>query len=69
MSGCKRHKHTFTALWWHLGPFGRQDVHIHSCFDVDCDRVVVGPGRSCDGDRETHWRETLGSDNLKRAAA
>jgi hypothetical protein len=55
----KRHKHEFTALWWHFGPYGRQDVHVHDCFDEDCDRVVVGDGRDCDGQGESHHRETL----------
>lgn len=57
----KRHRHWFTSLWWHLGEYGPQNVHIHSCIEgTDCDRVVVGPGRNCDGDQVTHQRETLG---------
>lgn len=63
MRQCKRHKHQFSALWWHFGPYGRQDVHVHSCFDHAeddvCHRVLIGPGRDCDGDSATHWRETL----------
>jgi hypothetical protein len=56
----KNHKHTFTALWWHFGPYGRQDVHIHNCTDDDCDRVLIGEGRDCKGaDKTKHWRETL----------
>lgn len=60
----KRHKHTWTALWWNFGPHGRQDVHVHSCFDHtddrgSCGRVLVGEGRSCDGRPESHRRETL----------
>lgn len=59
------HKHTFTALWARFGPFGRGDVHYHPCVHGDlisgpfCDRVLVGPGRDCDGKPETHHRETL----------
>lgn len=56
----RRHKHTFTALWWHFGPYGRQDVHVHSCFTDGCDRVVIGAGRECDvTNGQKHWRETL----------
>jgi hypothetical protein len=54
----KRHTHTFTALWWNFGPYGRQDVHVHDCFDEDCGRVVVGTGRDCTTSAE-HHRETL----------
>jgi hypothetical protein len=55
----KRHRHTFTALCWHFGPFGDQQVHVHSCFDEDCDRVVIGQGRECNGRRQRHKRFTL----------
>ena len=55
----KRHKHTFTALWWHFGPYGKQDVHVHSCCDEDCARVLIGEGRACSGKAEDHHRETL----------
>ncbi len=57
-SASKRHKHEFTALWWNFGPFGRQDVHVHDCFDRECSRVVIGAGRDCDIEAE-HHRETL----------
>lgn len=57
------HKHGFSALWYGLGPYGRQDVHIHPCVAGeagDCDRVVVGPDRKrCDGNMATHKRATL----------
>lgn len=59
MSGCKHHRHEWTGLWWHFGPFGPQDVHVHSCFDEDCARVLIGQGRNCDGDPASHHRETL----------
>lgn len=55
----KRHTHEFTALYWCFGPHGRQDVHVHSCFDEGCDRVLVGKGRVCSGKPEDHHRETL----------
>jgi hypothetical protein len=58
----KKHKHTFTALWSHFGQFGRQDIHVHGCFDYDCDRVVIGKGRECDGKPGSHHRETLKDD-------
>jgi len=59
----KRHRHEFSLLCWHFGPYGRQNVHVHSCRPWDdgepCGRVLVGKGRECDGNPETHWRETL----------
>lgn len=58
MSG-KRHRHEFTALWWHFGPYGLQDIHVHGCLDEECDRVLIGSGRSCDGAPASHHRETL----------
>lgn len=58
-SGSKAHKHVFTALWWHFGPYGDQSVHVHSCFDEDCDRVLIGKGRKCDGNAASHHRKTL----------
>lgn len=54
----KRHKHTFDALWWNFGPYGDQTVHVHSCYDRDCDRVVIGTGRKCLPESE-HHRKTL----------
>jgi hypothetical protein len=56
-----KHKHWFTALWWNFGPYGRQDVHVHSCIEDepgDCERVVIGDGRNCKPDAP-HHRETL----------
>lgn len=55
----KAHKHVFTALWWHFGRYGDQGVHVHSCFTDDCDRVLIGKGRTCDGKAESHHRKTL----------
>lgn len=60
-----KHKHWFTSLWYQLGPYGRQDVHLHSCIEggelgARCDRVLVGEGRECEGAKQKHWRATLG---------
>lgn len=57
------HEHAFAVLYHHLGPYGRQDVHVHPCIEGGpgtCWRAVIGPGRTCDGKPETHWRQTLG---------
>ena len=56
----KQHKHTFTGLYTHFGPY-RSDyraVHYHVCVDTGCDRVLIGKGRECGLDHD-HWRETL----------
>lgn len=53
-----KHRHDFHGLWDHFGPLGRQDVHYHPCIE-DCSRVLMGPGHDCDGDPNSHWRETL----------
>jgi hypothetical protein len=60
------HQHWFTALWWHFGPYGPQDVHVHSCLyetpgtgDHDCHRVLIGAGFDCDGAPNSHERKTL----------
>lgn len=68
-SALKKHKHEFTALWWHFGPHGRQDVHVHDCFREGCDVVIVGEGRDCDGDAAKHRRSNLNRREylLKRA--
>lgn len=55
------HKHEFTALWWHYGPFGPQDVHLHGCFGETCQQAVVGPGRDCDGKLEGHVKVNYGN--------
>lgn len=54
-----RHREGFTVLYWHFGKYGRQDVHVHSCFSDGCSRVLVGAGRECDGKPESHKRESL----------
>lgn len=53
MSG---HRHEFHALWWHFGPYGRQDVHLHPC---DCGTELVGVGRECGGPDTPHKRKQL----------
>lgn len=61
----KRHEHWFTALWWHFGPYGPQDVHVHSCLhedesgEYDCQRVLIGAGFDCGGAPNSHRRQTL----------
>jgi hypothetical protein len=59
----KRHKHVFSAFYWYFGNKGSPDRseshHVHSCFDEDCDRVLIGTSRKCDGDISTHDKETL----------
>ena len=55
----KKHEHWITALWWHFGPFGRQDVHVHSCIEGSrCQLVLIGEGRNCTKEAE-HWPEKL----------
>lgn len=56
---CKHHRHKFHGLYYHFGPFGRQDVHVHPCLNDDCARVLIGTGRECSGDAADHHRETL----------
>ena len=66
----KRHPHDFTLLYYHFGSYGPQDVHVHPCFDEDCDRVLIGAGRECDGSDVSHHRETLtDNDVLTRPVA
>lgn len=57
----KRHKHKFSALWWHFGSYGPQDVHVHDCFTEGCDRVLIANGRGCGGPDQPHRRKTLGA--------
>jgi hypothetical protein len=66
----KAHEHVFTALAYHPavpGTCGREsyrDVHVHACWDEDCDRVVVGIGRCAD---RHHYRDTLPLDDARVA--
>ena len=61
----KHHRHHFHALWWNLGPHGRQDIHIHSCEADDCDRVLVGMGRDCSGAEQPHQKTTLTEEGFR----
>ncbi len=65
----KRHRHEFTALWTHFGPYGDQTVHYHVCFTEGCYRVLLAEGRECDGSGKTHRRFTLTEAGPKRRAA
>jgi hypothetical protein len=53
-------QHTsFHALYWHLGPYGRQDIHLHPCIDHQgCDAQLVGLGEKCDPSAE-HFQKKL----------
>ena len=62
MSSC-RHLEGFTTLYFHLGPHGDQDVHLHQCFTEGCDRVIVGDGRTCDPSGP-HRRAWMGAPSL-----
>ena len=68
MTPARKHRHEFSAIGWTFGPFGRQDVHVHSCYagcwtgalpEDACQRVLIAPGRECDGEPASHHRETL----------
>lgn len=75
-----RRKHTFHALWYHFGPYGPQDVHVHPCSadghgpnddgpHAGCDRVLIGPGRNCCGSSAGHDRASLDRpESVARAA-
>lgn len=54
--------HTFTGLWWHFGRHGRQDLHVHDCFEDGCDVHLIGEGRGCSGKRADHHRERYDED-------
>lgn len=57
------------ALHYALGPYGRQDVHLHPCIacDPSCDRVLVGRGRdTCDGNAASHVPAHLDEVNAVR---
>lgn len=60
-------KHGFHALWWHLGQYGRQDVHLHPCIDHEhCPTELVGEGRDCGGAETPHVERRLGGRWSKR---
>lgn len=47
-----RHRHVWTALWDHYGPYGDRDAHWHACFH--CGAMLVAKGRECDGKLKGH---------------
>ena len=51
-------EHEFSALWWNLGQYGRQDVHLHVC-QTDthrkCHVELVGEGAACGGKGTPHY--------------
>ena len=53
-----RTKHEYTGLWFHFGQYGRQDVHVHSCFAC-WDGALIGIGHDCGGSKTRHWQENL----------
>jgi hypothetical protein len=57
----KRHRHEYSRLWTHFGPFGDQSVHLHPCVHGDggCSHVLIGNGRNCDGELARHARKDL----------
>ena len=55
----KRHPHWFSPFAQHYGKHGPQDVHYHPCVEDDCERVLLGDGRLCDGQASTHQRKRL----------
>jgi hypothetical protein len=55
------HKCDFHAMFWRLGKYGRQDVHLHPCTTENCERELVGEGRVCNGSR--HVAKTLTSNS------
>ena len=45
-------EHEYHALYWHFGPYGPQDVHMHQCITHEhCRHELQGEGRDCGGDR------------------
>ena len=55
----KKHKHEYSGLWWHFGQYGRQDVHIHSCWTLRCNAAVIGETPSCKGPKQPHVYTSL----------
>lgn len=54
--------HDFSALWWNLGQFGRQDIHLHACATDshgNCKTELVGDGAACGGKGTPHYELRL----------
>lgn len=50
-----KHRHVWTSLWSHFGPYGEQDAHFHSCQLLSCNKLLVAKGRdTCTGKVEGH---------------
>lgn len=60
-----RHRHEFSALYYHFGPYGDQAVHVHPCFTNGCDRVLIGDARRCSGEPGDHRRKTLTAEPVR----
>jgi hypothetical protein len=57
LTAVAEHEHYFTSLYAHFGRFKRQDIHYHRCIEGepgDCDIILIGEGRECDGRYVTH---------------
>lgn len=63
-----RHRHEYSALWSHYGQYGPQDVHLHYCVGDDCDAVLIGDTRKCEGKAQRHRRTTLEKELERRSA-
>ena len=66
------HEHWFTSIPTRLGPYGPQDVHLHSCIEGEpgnCDDAIVGLGADCGGKDAPHEHMTLTEDGLQPSEA
>lgn len=60
LAGESTRRYTYSALYWHFGRYGPQDVHVHSCFDHEtCNHALIGAGRECDRKAASHREEVL----------
>jgi len=55
----RRHRHEWSALWDHPGPYGVPDTHRHGCLIDDCDAQMIGPGKICSGKLAGHTVEVF----------
>lgn len=53
------HVHDYIFAPSMLGPYGRQDVHLHLCKNGACSSVMVGDGKQCKGRDDPHVEKTL----------
>jgi hypothetical protein len=62
-----RMTHAPHGMSWCFGPYGPQDVHVHSCIADEhganeaspCDVVWIGLGRTCEGGMDRHQQANL----------